>query len=38
MGHYFQAAGNIAGTMAVHRLALNFVLMRLEQDRKARNR
>ena len=35
MGHYFQEAGNIAGTIAVHRLALNFVLMRLEQDRKA---
>lgn len=38
MGHYFQEAGNIAGTIAVHRLALNFVLMRLEQDRKARAR
>lgn len=38
MGHYFQEAGNIAGTIAVHRLALNFVLMRLEQDKKATDR
>jgi len=38
MGHYFQEAGNIAGTISVHRLALNFVLMRLDQDRKARSR
>ncbi|MDJ0522131.1 MAG: hypothetical protein QNJ90_08670 [Planctomycetota bacterium] len=34
MGHYFQEAGNLAGTMSAHRLALNFVLMRLAQDRK----
>jgi hypothetical protein len=33
LGHYFQEAGNLAGTMAAHRLALNFVLMRLEQDK-----
>jgi hypothetical protein len=32
MGHYFQEAGNIAGTVAAQRLALNFVLQRLEQD------
>ncbi len=38
MGHYFQEAGNLAGTMSAHRLALNFVLMRLEQDRKAKDR
>jgi hypothetical protein len=36
MGHYFQEAGNLVGTMAAHRLALNFVLMRLDQDRKPR--
>ncbi len=35
MGHYFQEAGNVAGTISAHRLALNFVLMRLDQDRKA---
>jgi len=35
MGHYYQEAGNLAGTISAHRLALNFVLMRLEQDRKA---
>ncbi|MDA1195704.1 MAG: FHA domain-containing protein [Planctomycetota bacterium] len=38
MGHYFQEAGNIAGTISSHRLALNFVLMRLDQDRKAPRR
>ena len=36
MGHYYQKAGNLAGTMSAHRLALNFVLMRLDQDRKQR--
>jgi hypothetical protein len=36
MGHYFQEAGNLAGTMSAHRLALNFVLMRLDQDRHRR--
>ncbi len=35
LGHYYQEAGNLAGTNSVHRLALNFVLMRLDQDRKA---
>jgi hypothetical protein len=34
MGHYYQEAGNLAGTISAHRLALNFVLMRLDQDRK----
>jgi hypothetical protein len=29
MGHYFQEAGNVAGTIAAQRLALNFVLQRL---------
>lgn len=33
MGHYYQEAGNLAGTISAHRLALNFVLMRLEQDK-----
>lgn len=33
MGHYYQEAGNLAGTLSAHRLALNFVLMRLDQDR-----
>ena len=32
MGHYFQEAGNLAGTIASHRLALNFVMMRLAQE------
>ena len=32
MGHYFQEAGNLAGTIASHRLALNFVLHRVGQD------
>jgi hypothetical protein len=31
MGHYFQEAGNMAGTVASHRLAMNFVLERLGQ-------
>jgi len=35
MGHYYQEAGNLAGTLSAHRLALNFVLMRLDQDREA---
>lgn len=34
MGHYYQEAGNLAGTLSAHRLALNFVLMRLDQDRE----
>jgi hypothetical protein len=38
MGHYYQEAGNLAGTIAAHRLALNFVLMRLDQDRPADRR
>jgi hypothetical protein len=29
MGHYYQEGGNLAGTIAAHRLALNLVLMRL---------
>ncbi len=33
MGHYYQEAGNLAGTISVHRLALNFILMRLDQDK-----
>lgn len=32
MGHYFQEAGNLAGTLSAQRLALNFVLMRLGRD------
>lgn len=32
VGHYYQEAGNVAGAIAVHRLALNFVLMRIERD------
>jgi hypothetical protein len=31
MGHYYQKAGNIVGTMSAHHLALNFVLMRMDQ-------
>jgi hypothetical protein len=34
VGHYFQEAGNLAGTVSAHRLALNFVLMRLGEDAK----
>ena len=33
MGHYFQQAGNVAGTFAAHRLAMNFVLQRMELAR-----
>ena len=29
LGHYYQEAGNLAGTIASHRLALNFVMMRM---------
>ena len=32
MGHYYQEAGNLAGTVSAQRLALNFVLMRLAKD------
>ena len=32
MGHYYQEAGNLAGTISAHRMALNFVLLRLAQD------
>jgi hypothetical protein len=32
MGHYYQEAGNLAGTVSAQRLALNFVLMRLAND------
>jgi len=32
MGHYYQEAGNLAGTVSAQRLALNFVLMRLARD------
>jgi hypothetical protein len=32
LGHYYQEAGNLAGTISAHRLALNFVLMRLRGD------
>ena len=38
MGHYYQEAGNLAGTLSAHRLALNFVLMRLDQDRGGQRR
>jgi hypothetical protein len=31
LGHYYQQKGNVAGTMGVQRLALNFVKMRLDQ-------
>lgn len=34
MGHYFQEAGNLAGTVSAQRLALNFVLMRLAKIRR----
>ncbi len=34
VGHYFQEQGNVAGTVAAHRLALNFVLMKLDQDKE----
>lgn len=34
MGHYFQKMGNLAGTIASHRLALNFVIDRIKQDKK----
>lgn len=33
MGHYFQEMGNLAGTIASHRLALNFVVDRVKRDR-----
>ena len=36
MGHYYQEEGNMAGTIAAHRLALNFVLMRLQADEPTR--
>ncbi len=29
LGHYFQEAGNVAGAIASHRLAMNFVLERI---------
>jgi len=32
VGHYYQEAGNLAGTISAQRLALNFVLMRLGED------
>jgi hypothetical protein len=32
LGHYYQEEGNLAGTLAAQRLALNFVLLRLAQD------
>ncbi len=32
MGHYFQEAGNLSGTIASQRLALNFVLERLGKE------
>jgi len=32
MGHYYQEAGNLAGTVSAQRLALNFVLMRITRD------
>ena len=32
MGHYDQQKGNLAGTVGVQRLPLNFVRMRLERD------
>ena len=32
LGHYYQEAGNLAGTVSAHRLALNFVMARLQAD------
>jgi hypothetical protein len=32
LGHYFQKQGDLAGTVAAQRLALNFVLQRLAQN------
>jgi hypothetical protein len=34
MGHYFQKMGNLAGTIATHRLALNFVIERLKKEER----
>ena len=31
MGHYYQKMGNLAGTLAAHRLALNFIMEKLEK-------
>lgn len=33
MGHYFQKMGNLAGTIAAHRMALNFVMDRVKRTR-----
>ena len=33
MGHYYQEAGNLAGTIAGHRLALNFILEKMKSER-----
>ena len=33
MGHYFQKMGNLAGTLAGHRLALNFILEKMKSER-----
>ncbi len=33
IGHYYQKKGNLAGTIASHRLALNFVLMRMARHK-----
>jgi hypothetical protein len=32
MGHYFQQKGTVSGAAGAHRIALNFVRMRLERD------
>jgi hypothetical protein len=32
MGHYYQQKGNVSGTIAAQRLALNFVRQRLDRD------
>jgi hypothetical protein len=36
-GHYYQESGNLAGTIASHRLALNFVLERLRALKASRD-
>ena len=38
LGHYFQEAGNLAGTIASQRLALNFVMERMGKTHAARTR
>lgn len=38
MGHYYQEEGNLAGTITAQRLALNFVLERINRDPLPRGR